>query len=110
RRACRGEPSDRSVFCLGWNVTVSPPCYAHGCQETDVRFEAFPPPVHRRAEGRAAATPSRGQGAGLEDLRRERPPAVGVLPVAAPGPGNLGAALGPPVSDEPSKREKELAA
>src|SRR5262249_44096444 len=56
------------VFCLGWNVTVRPPWYAHGHQETDVGFEAFPPPVHHRAEGRAAAAPSRGQGAGLEGL------------------------------------------
>jgi hypothetical protein len=54
------------LFCLGRNVMVRPPWYAHGYQETDVGVEAFPPPVHHRAEGRAAAAPSRGQGAGLE--------------------------------------------
>src|SRR5262249_14617097 len=35
------EPLRRGVFYLGWNLTVRPPCYAHGHQETYVGFEAF---------------------------------------------------------------------
>jgi hypothetical protein len=36
---------------VGWSVTVSPPWYAHGCQETDVEFQAIPLSLHHRAEG-----------------------------------------------------------
>lgn len=30
------DDGDRVLCCVGWNVTVSPPWYAHGSQETDV--------------------------------------------------------------------------
>src|SRR5689334_21323894 len=75
----------RSVFCLGRNVTVRPPGYLLGYEESDVEAEAFPPSLHDRPEGGPAeASPGR-QGSGLDDLRRDPTPAVGVLRLVAPG-------------------------
>src|SRR3954467_10922350 len=74
------------LCCASWNVTVSPPWYVPGCQETDVEFHAFPPPLHHRAEGRDSQAPHGRQGPCVGPVQRARAPAQRVLPMAAAGP------------------------
>src|SRR6185295_7922112 len=72
------------VCCLGWNVTVIPPWYVAGAQETDVQFEAFPPSLHHRAKGRVPQAPPGRQGPGIGPVQRGGAAAQRVLSVAAP--------------------------